>query len=545
MSNDVSDRTDLDAGLAALSRFDWPAACTHLAAAAEHDRSPAVLEALGMAYFWADHPDTIEVREEAYRGYRDNGDMRSAARLAASLAFDHATFNGETAVAQGWLELAGRALAGLDLVPEHGLVAMWEADFAVESADTDLAEQKAARVVEIGETLGNTDLELIGQAQQGYVKVVRGEVDDGMRMLDAAAAAAVTGEFSDQAFAGWSCCYLISACTQVRDFVRAAQWCDKLDAHCERVGFHSLQQRCRIEHAEVLVEQGDWTRAESEMLEAADILTARRPPVAIDAIVRLGELRRRQGRAAEAIELFRTAPSHPLAVLGSGALAMDRGDAAGAADIAERYLRHLSPKDRIGRFTGLELLATARAAAGDVEGARVVLEELKAAVESMSHGPLAASVHHVEGQIHLAAGDLTSARRYAEDAMQLYERVGVPFGAASARSLLARILLGLDDAAGAELEAAAAASVFDELGAVAEAERARRLVAKQAESSPITTREAEVLRLVADGLNNAEIAQRLVLSEHTVHRHVANMLSKLGVSTRAAAVARASSLGLL
>ncbi len=172
-------------------------------------------------------------------------------------------------------------------------------------------------------------------------------------------------------------------------------------------------------------------------------------------------------------------------------------------------------------------------------------EELKTAVEPVSQGPLAASVHHIEGQLLLAAGDPSGARRSAEDAMQLYERAGAPFGAASARSLLASVLLELGDPTGAELEAAAAAAVFDELGATAEAERARRLTSKPPTSSPITAREAEVLRLVAEGLSNAEIAQRLVLSEHTVHRHVANMLAKLGVSTRAAAVARASSLHLL
>jgi DNA-binding NarL/FixJ family response regulator len=54
-----------------------------------------------------------------------------------------------------------------------------------------------------------------------------------------------------------------------------------------------------------------------------------------------------------------------------------------------------------------------------------------------------------------------------------------------------------------------------------------------------------VLALVAQGRTNAEIAAALVLSEHTVHRHVANILAKLGASSRAAAVARASGAGFL
>jgi DNA-binding NarL/FixJ family response regulator len=61
----------------------------------------------------------------------------------------------------------------------------------------------------------------------------------------------------------------------------------------------------------------------------------------------------------------------------------------------------------------------------------------------------------------------------------------------------------------------------------------------------LTPRELDVLRLVAQGLSNPRIAQRLVLSEHTVHRHLANILRKLGVSSRAAAAAWAVRAGLV
>ncbi len=63
--------------------------------------------------------------------------------------------------------------------------------------------------------------------------------------------------------------------------------------------------------------------------------------------------------------------------------------------------------------------------------------------------------------------------------------------------------------------------------------------------SPLSLRETEVLRLVASGLSNRDIASALVLSEHTVHRHVANILRKLAQSTRAAAAAHATRAGLI
>ena len=64
-------------------------------------------------------------------------------------------------------------------------------------------------------------------------------------------------------------------------------------------------------------------------------------------------------------------------------------------------------------------------------------------------------------------------------------------------------------------------------------------------TNPLSSREVEVLRLVADGLTNQEIAERLFLSDHTVHRHLANILNKLSVGSRAAAVARATREGLV
>jgi pimeloyl-ACP methyl ester carboxylesterase/DNA-binding CsgD family transcriptional regulator len=64
-------------------------------------------------------------------------------------------------------------------------------------------------------------------------------------------------------------------------------------------------------------------------------------------------------------------------------------------------------------------------------------------------------------------------------------------------------------------------------------------------ASPLTSRETEVLRLIATGMNNKEIASTLVLSEHTVHRHVANILRKLAQSSRAAAATTAARAGLI
>lgn len=533
--------TTYEAGLAALARHDWATAVTELEAAAAADSSANVLEALGRAYFWTDDPRAVAAREAAYRGYRGAGDPHGAARVALALAFDHSSFLGQPAAAQGWLELARRALADNPLSVEHGYLAAWQADFSYAAGDTAGLVAGANRVIEIAAELGNSDLDLIGRAQLGLGKVMQGEVDTGMRLLDATAVAAVAGELGDIEFAGYVCCYLIGACGVARDTGRATEWCAKLDAHCRKVGFQALQQVCRAEYAEVLVETGDWQQAESTVLLAADQLHSRRPGMESDALVRLGELRRRQGRRGEAADLFARSEGHPAAALGLAALALDAGDHARARALAERYLRQRPAADRLGRFPGLEVLVSAAAGTGDLAEAAAAVAELRETVATLRPGPLRAASDLAEATYLLAAGDHDAARRAAEDAVDGFDRAGSPFGAARARALLSQVLIGLGDWSAARIEADAATRAFDALGAPADADRAR----PGPGAGAITPRETDVLRLVAQGLTNADVAERLVLSEHTVHRHIANAMAKLEVSTRAAAVARAAALGLL
>jgi DNA-binding CsgD family transcriptional regulator len=514
MSAGVGDRTAYDAGLAALAEHRWPEAAEHLGRAALEEPTGPVLEALGTACFWTDRPDTIAVRERSYNAFRAARDPYGAARVATALAWDHLTFRGEESVARGWLQLAGRALEGQPVAAEHGHLALWEADFALSDADLPTAVSRATEAAAIGRRLEDSDIELLALAQLGLVQLMRGEVDAGMRLLEATAVAATAGEIADPAYAGYACCYLITACHAVCDVGRAGEWCAKLDEHCRRAGFHALQQVCRTEYAGVLVEQGEWERAEQEMLTAVDVLAAKRPPMVAGPLVRLGELRRRQGRTAEAAELFGRGASHDMAVLGLGAIALDSGRYDEARNAAERYLRQHGPGDRVGRFRGLELLVHALAAAGATTRAQLPLREMADTVAGMRGGTMVAACRNAEAAVLLAGGDLPAARRAAEDAVAHYERAGAEFGASRARALLDR--------------ARSAPAATDE--------SAGRL---------ITARESVVLRLVAEGMSNAQVAERLSLSEHTVHRHVANILTKLDVGTRAAAVARAGEHGLI
>jgi DNA-binding NarL/FixJ family response regulator len=287
--------------------------------------------------------------------------------------------------------------------------------------------------------------------------------------------------------------------------------------------------------------------------------------------VRLAELRRRQGRLDEAAELFARAEPHPQASLGRAEIALDRGDPRTAADLSERYLRRIPEHNRVERAPGLELLIRARLALGQGKEAAAALAQLAAIASEVGTSPLLASARHAAGIAAAADGDLESARRAFEDAVDRFQQSGAPFETARSRIGLAQTLTQLGRAEEARSEAERALEPLLGMKAEIEIVRVREILAglqtaatgradgasggagtgelaagalKRAPSL-LTRREREVLHLVALGLTNQTIAARLFVSEHTVHRHVANILTKLDAPSRAAAVARAGREDLL
>ena len=366
-----------------------------------------------------------------------------------------------------------------------------------------------------------------------------------MARLDEATAAATAGEMRDPMAIGLSCCYLIFACERVRDFERAGEWCERVAGMAEGWTVRALRAVCRAHYGTVLMLRGEWPEAESVLSEATAALASRRGE-AVDALVRLAELRRRQGRTEEAAALLAQAEHHPLAVLSRAAIALEHGEAAAAVDGAAAYVRLLGGAST-ERAPGLELLAEAQAAAGRAAEAMAAASELDAIAQAAGTDSLRGAGRHAAGCAHAAAGGFEEAREAFEDAAQLLGRAQLPFESARARVALAQALreLGREDAAQREL--ALARERFAALGALGEEHRAATIQADRpvGESSVLSARESEVLRHIADGLSNKEIAARQTLSEHTVHRHVANILVKLRLSSRAAAAAYAAKHGLI
>jgi LuxR family transcriptional regulator, maltose regulon positive regulatory protein len=524
-----------EAGRAALANGDWEAARDAFQAAVEQSRSAAAYEGLGVASRWLGEQEAaIRHLQRAFRLYREAGDPRAASRVALQLAFGEVYFHADVSVGLGWLERADRLLEGLPPGAEQGWITLVRGHLALQvDRDPARARSYAAAARAIGRDAGVVDIEMMALALEGLAFVCEGEVEDGMRRLDEATAAAVAGELADLDAISSCCCYLIDACKRVRDFERAAQWCEHVKGFCEQWSDRLTFAACRAHYADILIWRGDWSAAEAELRANLGPLADIHPKRIADGMVRLAELRRREGQFDEAGRLLDAADGHFLAPLVRASLALDRGDAAAAANEAERALRRIPAGGVTDRTPALEVLVRARLATGERDAAQEAAAELRTIAETTGTTASAAAAAYAEGQLAAADGAWPAARQAFEDAVDLYARSGGRWEAAHARRHLARALRALGHDQAAEREARAADDTLRSLGAA---------VGRDAAVAPagLTAREVEVLRLVARGRSNQEIASELVLSVRTVERHIANIYDKIGVSGRAARAAAAS-----
>jgi LuxR family maltose regulon positive regulatory protein len=532
-------------GCEALSIGEWEKARDTLVEALKEEESPEVYEELGWACWWLnDASGVFENRAKAYNLFLGKNDNLGASRTASWIGLDYLDFKGEFAVATGWFQRAENLLDGTSDSWELGFIKILKARLAYEvDKNIDLAFKLIDETRVLSKSLKSIEGEMVAGALKGFILVLEGQVSEGMPLLDEATLLAVTSEDADIKFTTITCCYLIDACERIRDYERAGQWCNTVKELCKRWNYREMFASCKIKYAGVLIWRGDWQDAEDELLSASSDLKKIRPLNVSAATVRLADLKRRQGKWHQAESLLNKVESHPLKPLFHAFLCYDKGDYEDALILAEKYLRRFAVNRKAERTTCIELLIRIYLKLEKIEEAETLLNELRDISDSINTLPIKAASLSAEGIFNLAQNKLNDARQCLEDALNIYDKIKSPFESAQIRMFLSDVLIKLNKFAQAEGELNSAITKFKGLGAEKDFEKAKstlkNLYKGNIEDSErnkyeFTGRELEVLRLIAEGKNNEEIAEKLFLSVRTVEKHLTNIYSKVGVSGKSA-----------
>lgn len=493
---------------------------------------------MGIAQWWlGETEEALRHWEQAYTAFRRQADPAQAVSAAFYLCLGFRMSLGNDAAANGWLERASAVVDEFELVPLAGWVQLARAYTANDSSDPSAAAVLARQAVESAQAGDDADLLLCATAELGAALVATGDLEHGGSLLDQAMAGALAGEGGDLDTVVLVSCRTITACSRGADIKRAMQWIRAADDFHRRFGSTHLFTTCRTHHGAVLFAAGDWTGAEAELELALRDGGAGDLVLRGEAAATLAELRLAQGRIPEAEELLRGLDDHPSTTVARARLHLAAGRPTVAASLVRRRLRE-SDERHVERAILLDLLAQAGT---DDDAVHKAIRE-----DDDRGGVTAAYLRRAAGRLPRAEGP--SGVQDLEVALSLFGGLQLPYECARTRVVLAR-LLATDDRETAISELRAALEAFDQLGARRDADEAaallRSLGAKVARAGPrgigaLTSREREVLDLLGEGMSNPAIAARLYVSRRTVEHHVANVLGKLGLSSRSEAAAYAA-----
>jgi DNA-binding CsgD family transcriptional regulator len=536
-------RTDeIGLGRKAFAMHSWGEAHERLAQAARNTQLDGDdLELLATsAYMLGREEEWTSGLERAHQAHLEAGEALRAARCATWIGIG-LLLRGELGPATGWWSRAQR-LVEREAVPcvEEGyllLPAMIQQEHAGHFEEADAT---AAAAAVIGERFGDTDLVALAIHVQGRARARLGRVEEGLALLDEAMVAVTTGEVSP-IVTGILYCSVIEGCHEVFALRRAREWTAALTQWCAgQPDLVSFNGTCLVHRAEIMQLQGTWPDALEEARRASERYAQQLSELASgQALYRQAEIQRLQGAFDQAQESYRTAsrcgrePQPGLALL-----RLQQGNDEAAASAIRRALGET--EEPLARARLLPACVEIMLATGDTAAASDGVDELERIAERFERsGMLDALTAHARGAVDLATGDPTLALRALRHAQQAWQDLDAPYEAARTRVLVALACRALGDADAATMELGAARGVFEQLGAAPDVARVESLAetAEARSAHGLTPRELEVLRLVAAGRTNREIASELVISEHTVARHVQNILAKLRLSSRTAASA--------
>ena len=521
----------------AYDRREWLAAYGGLSEAAQdHLTAGDFVRLATAAYLTGQRNDCVQALQRAYQLNVDAGDIPAAVRSAFWLAYVLVT-SGESAVGGGWVARSQRLLAEVDDdAVERGYVLLHVMYRHIFAGDLAAACEIAEEITSYGHRYHDPDLIAVGLSGQGRLLLHLGRVPDGLALLDESMVGVAAGEVS-VIFAGNVYCAMIEACQEIADFDRAARWTAALTTWCAgQPGLVPFTGQCAVHRGQIMRAQGAFGEALIEFdLALQRYLAAQTPHAAGLAMVERGDVLRIRGdltgaqSAYEQAAAFGHEPQPGLALLWLG-----QGRAEAAAAAIGRLLGEAGAPVRRSQLLppAVEVLL----AIGHRDEAATAAAELESIAGSFGCPPVQARADYAAALAALESGDPAAAMPLLRRAQAVWERLGGRYETARCRMQLGRALRALGDEESAITELAAARSSFADLGAAPAEQQAAALISP-AYPGGLTARKAEVLRLVAVGKTNPQIAAELYLSDKTIARHLSNIFTKLNVTSRTAAAA--------
>jgi DNA-binding CsgD family transcriptional regulator len=531
----------LERGRAAHADRAWETAFGELTRADRREPLAARdLELLATsAYMLGRVADFLGLLERAHQAHLDVGEELRAARCAFFIGIN-CVLRGEMGRAAGWFARAQRLVDRQEAdCAERGYLLIPAAFQHQAAGDNEGAYAAAEAAAELGERFKDPDLFSLATHVQGLALIGQARVAEGLALLDEAMLEVAAGRLSP-IVTGAVYCGVIAGCEEAYELGRAQEWTAALSRWCEeQPEMVAFSGRCRVHRAGIMLVHGAWRDALEEAERARERSErAMNPAAAGEALYQQGQVYKLRGDFAAAEEAYREAnrfgrePQPGLALL-----RLAQGDAEAAAGASRRALAEAA--DPLRRTRLLPAHVEIMLAVGDGPGARAACDELAEIAGRYESTMLRAIAERARGAVELAEGDARAALVSLRRALQAWQELEAPYEAAVTRVQVARACRALGDDDTAELELEAARATFELLGARRDLELAASLAgrAQPRQSHGLTVRELQVLRLVAAGNSNREIASALVVSEHTVARHVQNIFAKLRVSSRVAATA--------
>src|SRR5690606_11289089 len=340
--------------------------------------------------------------------------------------------------------------------------------------------------------------------------------------------------------AGIVYCAVIIACRDVFDLSRAQEWTAALSSWCAgQQGLQPYQGQCLVHRSEIMQLRGDWSAAMAEVRRAWEHMAAQPvDPAMGSAMYQHAELLRLRGEVDHAQTAYGQAAHWGHGVQpGLALLRLAHRRHTDAAMAARRVVAE--PSSPVERARVVSAYAAVMLAIGEMDEARGAAEELMRAASGFDSPSLRAVAGYAHGTVLLAVGDIVAAGAVLRRTWTSWGELEAPYEAARTRVMIGLVYRQSGDDDSAQVEWDGARRVFERLAAAPDLARLAELRRPGPRADGLTDRELDVLALLATGMTNSAIAARLVISEHTVRRHVQNIFAKLGLASRAAATAYA------